>query len=451
MRKIIYTYEPHKFLALVVQHIQRRVKSILDIGCGIAPQRYAEADKYTYVEPFADYLPQLLDTVNQRTGLHQVLNHTWKGALPMIADRSFESIFILDVIEHLEKEDGVELLKQTLSKATKQVVIFTPYGFIEQEHPDGIDAWGYKGGDWQKHRSGWVPDDFEGDWTFIICPNYFGSNNVGIPYDEPKGGFFAIKNIEIPTVSLILPTFKRAELLKHTLTHLLQENITFPLEIVVVNDGVPDDTESVCNSFKGRLNIKYIFSGQRNANGIIKRSPAISSNIGVKNAAGEIIVLSCPEMLHIGNALETMVSPLFLAKNKMVTHPTFIYFDEVGDFTANGGSLEQLQIYWGLEIFPFLLAMYKEAYVEIGGYDEDLWGACWDDNDLIDRLILNGGYYHKTESYAIHLYHGKRFDMSATVRGNPEYDSFFHNFDTYGERKGTIKRNIGKDWGKIDE
>ena len=57
----------------------------------------------------------------------------------------------LDVIEHLEKTDGLRLLDQMETIARKKVIIFTPNGFLEQKPFDGNE--------WQRHVSGWEIDE----------------------------------------------------------------------------------------------------------------------------------------------------------------------------------------------------------------------------------------------------------------------------------------------------
>ncbi|WP_250674771.1 hypothetical protein LZ906_004340 [Paraclostridium ghonii] len=43
---------------------------------------------------------------------------------------SVDSILILDVIQHLEKEEALDLLSKTLNIASEQVFVFTPLGFL---------------------------------------------------------------------------------------------------------------------------------------------------------------------------------------------------------------------------------------------------------------------------------------------------------------------------------
>lgn len=134
------------------------MSTILDIGGGIRPQDIIEGET-TVLEPHAGYREWL---AANRPDV-KVVEGEWQDALYLFAPRSFDHITILDVIEHLPKDEGLRLLTATLELARESVTVFTPYGFMPQEpSEDGIDAWGLHGGEWQRHRSGWTPDDFDG-------------------------------------------------------------------------------------------------------------------------------------------------------------------------------------------------------------------------------------------------------------------------------------------------
>ncbi len=67
-------------------------------------------------------------------------------------------IYLLDAIEHMTRPAGELVLKLAKALGPKQIVVFTPKGFLPQEG----DAWGLGGEEWQRHRSGWKPEDFPG-------------------------------------------------------------------------------------------------------------------------------------------------------------------------------------------------------------------------------------------------------------------------------------------------
>ena len=65
-------------------------------------------------------------------------------------------------------------------------------------------------------------------------------------------------------VSIIMASFKRPKLLDLGLWSLAQQQIKYTLETVIINDGIEDETENICNKYKNILNTKYIFTGRKN-------------------------------------------------------------------------------------------------------------------------------------------------------------------------------------------
>ena len=248
-------------------------------------------------------------------------------------------------------------------------------------------------------------------------------------------------------ISLVMASFQRAHLLNLGLSSIVKYKVNFPLEIIVVNDGTIDDTETVVNSFRDRLDIKYIFSGHRNRDGTKYRNPGLPNNIAVKEASGDIVILSCPEIYHLNDCLNKIVEPL-LSNNKLLTIQEFMYFDEIGEYTTNLGELNTGTVLRGQRgdeavQMPFLMGMYRTEFISIGGYDEDLVGYAGEDNDLIDRLKLNGCEHCRVPAQIIHLYHGSSCDSQM------HWDNLeqVYNVELYESRRGQIIRNVGKEWG----
>jgi len=131
-------------------------KRILDVGCGIRPCPVF-ACEHICLEPYEKYIEILEDW---KANSEVKIIH---GTIDRIVEiePSDTTILLLDVIEHLFKEDGIRFLP--LIEKFEQAVIFTPLGFKEQT----TDAWGLKGDIWQTHRSGWLEDDFKNWETHI--------------------------------------------------------------------------------------------------------------------------------------------------------------------------------------------------------------------------------------------------------------------------------------------
>lgn len=170
-------------------------RTLLDIGCGIMPQQLVRPSVHICCEPYHQYVSNLQQKIkNQKDREYVVINASWNQAIEIFPGNSVDSVFLIDVIEHLEKDIAVQLLNNTEPVARKQIVLFTPIGFMPQHHPDGKDAWGLDGADWQEHKSGWTPDDFDDSWSIVAAKEYHYTDNLGRKLESPYGAMWAIKN-----------------------------------------------------------------------------------------------------------------------------------------------------------------------------------------------------------------------------------------------------------------
>lgn len=179
----------------------KNVNVLLDIGCGIVPQKYIKVNVHICCEPFSQYVGVLQNNVlktkesESKDTHYVVLNARWDQALSLFPEKSVDSVFLIDVVEHLEKKEALELLRRTEKIVRQQIAVFTPLGFLPQEHPDGKDAWGLDGGAWQEHKSGWQPQDFDQSWDILVAEVFHTQNNVGKKFDTPYGALWAIKDL----------------------------------------------------------------------------------------------------------------------------------------------------------------------------------------------------------------------------------------------------------------
>ncbi len=86
-------------------------------------------------------------------------------------------------------------------------------------------------------------------------------------------------------VSVIIPTYNRSNILKFTLSSLIDQD--FPsreYEVIVIDDGSSDDTREVVESYKDKLNIIYYFQEDKGFR------VALARNEGIKRAKGDVLV-----------------------------------------------------------------------------------------------------------------------------------------------------------------
>lgn len=178
-----------------IRHIAS-VDVILDIGCAFRPQQFVEAKTHICCEPFHEYMDRLLvETAGESKYVYLTADFT--AASHLFPESSVDSIFLTDVIEHIDREVGLQGLERLKKIARKQIVLFTPLGFMDQDPgEDGVDPWGMGGMEFQKHRSGWTPDDFPASvgWTVIACKDFHQVDGYERAINEPFGAFWAIWN-----------------------------------------------------------------------------------------------------------------------------------------------------------------------------------------------------------------------------------------------------------------
>lgn len=186
-------YSKSKLNRIIKGKIKRSVSSI-DIGCGIKPNNLLKTKQHICVEPFIEYVNLIKDLIPFERYI--ILNATWEKALILFPDKSIDNIIFSDVIEHLEKNDGIALINECERIAKKQIILFTPLGFMPQViEEDKMDGWGMKGGSFQEHKSGWNLDDFDERWDIFCAKEYHFHDHEGNKFEKPYGAFWAIKNI----------------------------------------------------------------------------------------------------------------------------------------------------------------------------------------------------------------------------------------------------------------
>lgn len=137
--------------------------NILDIGCG-DKSKHSKLNYKTIVgiDNWEAFKPEFLWDLNNTP-------------LPF-ADNSFDSILLLDIIEHLDKEYGLKLL-QELKRITKRyIVILTPLFWTENQESVNDPNSPYHKNPYNSHRSLWSAEDFP-DWKQLYkhptIENYF--------------------------------------------------------------------------------------------------------------------------------------------------------------------------------------------------------------------------------------------------------------------------------------
>ncbi len=104
----------------------------------------------------------------------------------------------------------------------------------------------------------------------------------------------------MPRVSVIIPTYNRAHIVKESVDSVLAQTYR-DFEIIVVDDASSDDTRSALESYQGR--IRAIF---RETNG----GAGAARNIGIAASSGEFVAFLDADDLYLPKRLECAVAAL---------------------------------------------------------------------------------------------------------------------------------------------
>ena len=240
----IQYYPDESSILSSVGDLIKETEIVLDVGCGIVPINYFRPKLHIMVEPWKEYT----DILSCRHGDDKSVLIIKLGALEALSalqTRSIDSIFLIDVIEHLDKDVGLKVIEEIERVARQQAVIFTPLGFMPQHvESEEKDAWGLSGGEMQEHKSGWLPNDFGSGWQFHVCERYHSRKVDGEANNEVYGAFFAIQNFNekspvlthnIPDIRRPLPSELALEKANAEISYLNSEKTILALELEKAN------------------------------------------------------------------------------------------------------------------------------------------------------------------------------------------------------------------------
>ncbi len=140
------------------------IVSILDVACGLSlKSKFIPADIRVGVDIYEKYFEHIEADVP-----YVVLKYDVRKLSDIFVPKSFDLVIALDVIEHLEKEESLAMIKQCEQIARKAVVLETPLGYI----PQNIDILGHGGHEFQTHRCGWEAEELENLGYTVITRDY---------------------------------------------------------------------------------------------------------------------------------------------------------------------------------------------------------------------------------------------------------------------------------------
>lgn len=182
--------------------------------------------------------------------------------------------------------------------------------------------------------------------------------------------------------SVIIPTYRRPQLLHKCLEALLQQQFDrSTYEIIVVSDGPDDETKKEVERFAGydKPLVRYIALPQ-------KKGPAAARNLGWQSANGYVIAFTDDDCLPQKTWLQNMVNNCAPGQEIALTGKVVVPLnnERPTDYELNTANLQTA------EFITANCACSKTALEKTGGFDEQFSMAWREDSDLHFRLLSNG-------------------------------------------------------------
>lgn len=151
IKQLYYNRLLSRLFHTLVYCLKRELKdcqSVLDLGCGSdSPIKYCNIAYSVGVDAFKPYIEE---SKSKKIHTNYILGDITKLNFE---PQSFDAVILIDVLEHLEKEKGEQLLEKVERWARKKVILSTPNGFLPQRSIDENP--------FQAHRSGWIVEEIK--------------------------------------------------------------------------------------------------------------------------------------------------------------------------------------------------------------------------------------------------------------------------------------------------
>ncbi|MEO7335671.1 MAG: glycosyltransferase [Caldimonas sp.] len=228
-----------------------------------------------------------------------------------------------------------------------------------------------------------------------------------------------------PRISVVIPTFKRPDLLARCLAAVVAQRFDpEAFEVIVVDDGHTADTQAVVDSFRARTDGPVVrFVRPRNG-----RGPAVARNAGWRAAYGPVIAFTDDD---------TIPDRHWLANGERALKPGVVGLCgrvEVPRTPARGGRVDRPTDHElmtrGLESAEFVTAnafVRRGALLTVGGFDERFKRAWREDSDLQFRLMRDAGPIGRSDdAVVVHPVRPERWGVCLRQQKNSFFDALLY-------------------------
>lgn len=214
-----------------------------------------------------------------------------------------------------------------------------------------------------------------------------------------------------PTVSVVIPTYGHGELVEATLDSVFAQSFR-DFEIVVVNDGSPDDTADRLRPLAEAGRIRYVEQANQ--------GQGAARNRGLREARGELIAFLDDDDLWPSDKLAWQVEALRRSPDAVMAYgyhgklhgESRLEVDDPIPYRPSGQVWREFRLRnWLLS--PGQALMRADALRSLGGFDPEIWGS--DDWDLYVRLAARGSFVFEPRVALHYRIHGANASRRAVL------------------------------------
>lgn len=199
---------------------------------------------------------------------------------------------------------------------------------------------------------------------------------------------------ESPLVSVVIPTYNRADVLPRAIQSVLKQTLT-DFEIIIVDDGSQDQTREVVEEFTDSR-IRYIRQENQGANA--------ARNHGIKKATGKYIsFLDSDDEFHEDH-LKQVVNELELEDSgcigvytsyRRLSNKKLVHVSTATREQVTFKDIRKENMIGGFSVVTFRATVFQR----VGHLDEQL--QCAQDYDFYIRALYDGGYITGVPEYLV--------------------------------------------------
>ncbi len=195
-------------------------------------------------------------------------------------------------------------------------------------------------------------------------------------------------NKKTPFVSIILPTYNRADLILDSIESVFAQSFK-DFELIVIDDGSTDNTRQLLSAMAKAGQLRY--EHQENL------GLSAARNRGIQLAKGQLITFLDSDDLYTPDKLQMQVDYFLKHPGAMLVHSWFSKFNEDGELGVRktswfaGDIYPEILLQWDVLMAVPCVMIRRSVLDEVGAFDESLRWA--EDLDLWRRIARKYAFY----------------------------------------------------------